>query len=115
MRAPLGAARADLSAPGMSAGSPSRAVTTVRCAPLGDVSTDMIGLYPGGISGTPQQSNFPRARVRRVVEPPRLPRGSRGPGYEVARDVSWGNPRLRALRKYLLKYTRPLVYFIREG
>ena len=30
-----------------------------------------------------------------------LPRGSRGPGYEVARDVSRGNPRLRALGKYL--------------
>ena len=61
----------------------------------------MIGLYPGGIGGTRQQSNFPRARLRRVDRAPRLPRGSRGPGYRVARDVSWGNLRLRALRIYL--------------
>ena len=37
----------------------------------------------------------------RSIEGPRLPRGSRGPGYRVARDVSWGNLRLRALRIYL--------------
>ena len=78
VRAPLGAARADLGAPGMSAGSPSRAATTARCAPMGDVSTGMIVLYPGGIGGTRQQSNFPRARLRKVdrgsPSPPRLPR-----------------------------------------
>ena len=33
----------------------------------------------------------------RSIEWARLPRGPRGPGYEVARDVSWDNPRLRAL------------------
>ena len=41
VRAPLGAARADLALRGMSAGSPSRAATTVRCAPMGEVSTGM--------------------------------------------------------------------------
>jgi len=68
---------------------------------MGEVSAGMIILYPGGIGGTRQQGNLLRVRVRKVdrAGPVRLPRGPRGPGYEVARDVPWGNPRLRALRE----------------
>ena len=49
----------------------------------------------------------------RSIEGPRLPRGSRGPGYRVARDLSWGNLRLRALRIYL--YPGPWYTWFARG
>jgi len=82
-------------------GSGDVAARTVRCVPMGEVSAGMIVLYPGSIGDTRQQGNFLRVRVRKVdrAGPVRFPRGPRGPGYEVAREVPWGNPRLRALRE----------------